>query len=131
MSITHPKTLMVEYKILLFGIIRLKVGEKIPDTLIVPRKRNCRGYPDFKAGLVFQQACKSRSPSPDPGMIGLSQEVETGIGGIGLPHRVTIHCMECHLRPRDRCRYAHPKSHLVLPPPLPPLWSSARCQGIL
>jgi len=38
MSITHPKTLMVEYKILLFGIIRLKVGEKIPDTLIVPKK---------------------------------------------------------------------------------------------
>ncbi len=127
----HPKALMVEYKILLFGIIRLKRGEKIPDTLIGPRKRNCRGYPDFKAGLDFRQACNSRSPSPDPGMIGLRQEVETGIGGIGLLHRVTIHCMECHLRPRDRCRYAHPKFPLVLPPPLPPLWSSARCPGIL
>ncbi len=39
MSMTHPKTHMVEYEILLFGIIRLKGDEKIPDTLIVPRTR--------------------------------------------------------------------------------------------
>ncbi len=70
MSMTHPKTHMVEYEILLFGIISLKGGEKIPGTLIGPRRRNHRGYPDFIAEVVFRQACSSRGPSFDLGSLG-------------------------------------------------------------